>query len=296
MNILFPQNPMIRKLPEPNFETEFDAAAAVGFGCILFDEDAFSHGDVDAAFKKLPDGNDTPLVYRGWIQNEESWRRFQDALADRGHRLVSTAAQYAEVTFFPNCYPKIRDRSPRAVWTDNDDPFQAWSVSRKLGDGPFVLKDYVKSAKHLWHDACFVPKGAGRENFERIATNLRNEQGKLFHRGFVIREYVPLRRVGTSPREYPQCEEYRLFFWKQRLLTASHYHRQPENPVDWTPFVEIAGRFDAPFFSMDVALTEAEEWIVVDMGAGECSSLPPSLEAGVLYRRLSDVLKPGDEL
>ena len=64
------------------------------------------------------------------------------------------------------------------------------------------------------------------------------------------------------------CEEYRLFFWKRQLLIASHYHRQSENPVDWSPFVKLAQRFDAPFFTMDVAQAEAGNWIVVDMGAG----------------------------
>jgi hypothetical protein len=294
MNILFPQNPMIRKLPEPNFEPEFEAAGDVGFGCLLFDEDAFARGDDDEAFRRLPEGGGKPLVYRGWIQSEESFGRFRDALAERGHLLVTTAAQYAEVTFFPNYFPKIRDRSPKAVWTDSGDPFEAWSASRKLGDGPFVLKDYVKSAKHQWHDACFVPKGSGRENFERIAGNLRDEQGKLFRGGFVVREYVPLRRVGRSPREYPQCEEYRLFFWQRQLLAGAHYHGQAENPVDRAPFVAIAQRFDAQFFTMDIAQTEAGDWVVVDMGAGECSSLPPGLEPIAFYRRLADATSVRD--
>ena len=85
------------------------------------------------------------------------------------------------------------------------------------------------------------------------------------------------------------CEEYRLFFWKRQLLIASHYHRQTENPVDWSPFVNLAQRFDAPFFTMDVAQTEAGNWIVVDMGAGECSSLPPSLEPTRFYSKLAEM-------
>src|SRR5262245_18881526 len=38
----------------------------------------------------------------------------------------------------------------------------------------------VMTHKHLWHEACFVPKGTGRENFERIAENLKKEQGTTF--------------------------------------------------------------------------------------------------------------------
>jgi hypothetical protein len=288
MNILFPQNPSMHKLPEPMFEPEFDAAKSLGFQCLVFDEEALCAGEIDLALKRLPQANGTPLLYRGWIVTEELYRRFHAALSARGYSLVSSAADYAEVTYFPNYYPKIREESPPAVWTDTPDSYLAWSLSRKLGDGPFVIKDHIKSAKHLWHEACFVPKGTGRENFERIAENLKNEQGDTFFRGFVVKQYETLRSRGPSPREYPMCEEYRLFFWKRQLLIASHYHRQSENRVDWSPFVNLAQRFDAPFFTMDVAQTETGNWIVVDMGAGECSSLPPSLEPMEFYRRIAE--------
>lgn len=47
--------------------------------------------------------------------------------------------------------------------------------SRKLGDGPFVLKDHIMSVKHRWDEACFVQKCAGREQIESIAEALREE-------------------------------------------------------------------------------------------------------------------------
>jgi hypothetical protein len=295
MHVLFPQNPMMRKLPEPIFEPEYDAATSLGFKCLLFDEEALCAGEIDLALKRLPQGNATDLLYRGWILTEELYRQFQEALASRGYSLISSSAHYAEVSYFPNYYPKIRELSPPALWTDTPDAFQAWTLARQLGDGPFVIKDHIKSAKHLWHEAYFVPKGSGRENFERIAENLRREQGKTFFRGFVVKQYVPLRSRGESPREYPMCEEYRLFFWKRQLLIASHYHLQPENPVDLLPFIALAQRFDAPFFTMDIALAESGNWIVVDVGAGECSSLPPSLEPRRFYSRLAEMLgtEPG---
>ena len=227
-------------------DPEFEAAADVGFGRLLFDEDAFSHGDVDGAFARLPNGNSTPLLYRGWIQTEESFRRFHEALADRGYRLASTPDQYAEATFFPNYFSKIRDRSPAAVWTDSDDTFEAWSASRKLGNGPFVLKDHVKSAKHQWHDACFVPKDSGREDFERIAANLLVEQGLLSHRGFVIRQ--TLRAVETGRSESTGLSAVRGV--PPLLLGAATSGRGALSRATrqlgrLTPFVEIAQRFDA---------------------------------------------------
>lgn len=185
MQLLFPQNPMMKKLPDSIFGHEFDAAQSLGFSCLLFAEETLSHLGAEQAVKNLPDGGGEPLLYRGWILTEDVYRQFYHALLARGHRLVSTPEQYAEVTYFPNYYPKVHEVSPEAVWTDTDDPYFAWSQSRKLGEGPFVLKDHIKSAKHLWHEACFVPKGAVREHFESIAQALRDEQGKVFNRGLL---------------------------------------------------------------------------------------------------------------
>ncbi len=288
MKLLFPRSGMMKKLPDSVFEHEFDAAQSLGFDCLLFAEDILSHEGAEQAVRHLPDGDGGPLLYRGWIFSEDVYRALYDALTARGYRLVSTPEQYAEVTYFPNYHPKVREVSPPAVWTDTPDEYLAWSRSRTLGDGPFVLKDHIKSAKHRWHEACFVPKDAGRERFEEVAAALKAEQGKSFHRGFVVKQYVPLRSRGPSPREYPMAEEYRLFFWRRKLLVASHYHNQAANPVDWTPFERLAERFDAPFFSMDVAQAEGGNWLVVDMGAGECSSLPPSLPATRFYLGLRD--------
>ena len=118
MHVLYPQNPMMKKLPEPIFEPEFDAAKTLGFECLLFDEEALCAGEIDDAFKRFPQGDGSQLLYRGWILTEELYRRFQEALLVRGYSLVSSAAHYAEVTYFPNYSPKIRESSPGAVWTD----------------------------------------------------------------------------------------------------------------------------------------------------------------------------------
>lgn len=291
MKLLFPRNVMMKKLPEPMFEHEFDAARSLGFDCLLFAEELISLEGVAQAIKGLPEGDGGPLLYRGWIMAEELYRQFYQALRDRGYSLVSTPDQYAEVSYFPNYYPKVKELSPAAVFTDTPDAYAAWCESRRLGDGPFVIKDHIKSAKHLWHEACFVPKGAGREQFEKVAETLKSEQGRSFHRGFVVKQYVPLRDCGPTPREYPMCEEYRLFFWGQKLLIDSHYHDLPAVASDWTEFESLAERFDAPFFTMDVARTEEGAWLVVDMGAGECSSLPPSLSAERFYRRLLEAVE-----
>ena len=53
MKILFPQNPMMRKLPDSMFEAEFDAALSLGFECLLFDEMEMSSRGIEAALARL---------------------------------------------------------------------------------------------------------------------------------------------------------------------------------------------------------------------------------------------------
>jgi hypothetical protein len=279
---------MMRKLPESVFEREFDAARENGFSVHLFGEDVRSREGAERALAGLPDGNGTTLLYRGWILTEIEYRDLHAAAEERGYRLVSSPEQYSEVTFFPNYFSKIADRSPHAVWTETPDAYAAWTASRTLGDGPFVIKDHVKSAKHKWLDACFVPKGASRERFEEIAEALRAEQGAAFHGGFVVKTYVPLKAVERGPYEYPTCDEYRIFYWQRRRLAMSHYHDRPMSHFDDAEFDRIAERFAAPLFTMDIARTADDDWVIVDVGAGECSSLPPSLSAEEFYRRLRD--------
>jgi hypothetical protein len=62
MDLLFPQNPTMRKLPEPIFEPEYDAASSLGFKCLLFDEEALCAGDIELALKRLPPGTRSELI------------------------------------------------------------------------------------------------------------------------------------------------------------------------------------------------------------------------------------------
>ena len=228
MKLLFPQNPMMRKLPDSIFEREYDAAQSLGFNCLLFAEEAIWHPWCRACLEALPDGDGAVSLPR-LDSTEDEYRRFFDALSARGYRLVSTPQQYAEVTYFPNYYPKICEASPEAVWTDNDDPYLAWCASRRLGErAVLVCSRTTSSRRNTAGTRQFRPRGLAR-GFESVAEELRKEQGKVFNRGFVVKQYVPLRSRGAGPREYPQCEEYRLFFWQGELLIASHYHNQTAN-------------------------------------------------------------------
>ncbi len=217
MQLLFCYNPEMRKVPEPRYEPEVEAARDIGFVCHLMGFEDFIDGREERALQFLPPGKEATLLYRGWMFKEAEYCRLQRALRERGYSLFTTPDAYAEAHYFPNCYRKIADLTPPAAWTEGKDLSSAWRAARSLGDGPWIAKDYVKSAKQRWESACFIPRGADRATFEGICQNLMDYLGERFERGFVFKEFVPLARIGESPYGYPLCEEYRLFFFSAAL-------------------------------------------------------------------------------
>src|SRR5215213_6453612 len=93
-----------------------------------------------------------------------------------------------------------------------------------FGDAPLVLKDYVKSQKHAWAEACFIPSAADRGSVERVVRRFIELQDAELTGGLVFREYVQLRQIGTHSRSgMPLTREYRLFFLDGTLLQLAEY-------------------------------------------------------------------------
>ena len=288
MQILSCYNPELRKLPEPRFEPEIDAARESGFVCHLFGFEDFLDGREERALQFLPRADGETLLYRGWMFKEAEYRRLESALADRGYELFTPPDAYAEAHYLPNYYPLISGLTPPAAWTEGADLGEAWRAARSLGDGPWIVKDHVKSAKQRWDTACFIPRWADRAAFEQVCVNLLRYQGERFERGFVFKSFVPLERIGESPFGYPLSEEYRLFFFRGRLLSGAPYDREGGSETDFDRFEEIADRFRSGFLTMDVARAADGGWLILEVGDGGVSLLPPRVEPEEFYRALKN--------
>ncbi|WP_240356097.1 ATP-grasp domain-containing protein [Myxococcus eversor] len=143
----------------------------------------------------------------------------------------------------------------------------------------------MKSAKERWEEACFVPAGATRADFERTCANLVDERGERFERGLVVRKYLPLKVYGRTPTG-PARLEFRLFFGHGRLLAAEPYHEFDVEVPDFTAFEPLGRRIDSPFFSLDVAMLEDGGWAIVEVNDGGVSGLPPGLDPRTLFEPL----------
>jgi hypothetical protein len=213
----------------------------------------------------------------------EEYGRLDEAVAARGGSLVTTPDEYEAAHYLPAWFEAVAALSPATRWIEGTDLDEAWEAAQALGPPPYVIKDHVKSAKEHWHEACFVPAGADRTTFASVCTALVDLRADRFERGLVIRRYVPLAPAHGSGGE---PDEHRLFFWRGNLVACAPYHDVAVDVPVPRRFRGMGGIVDSPFFTVDVARTIEDDWVVLEVGDGGVSTLPPTMDPRTLYRAI----------
>lgn len=160
----------------------------------------------------------------------------------------------------------------------------------EFGSAPVVLKDFVKSRKHEWEEACFIPSASDYSAVERVVRRFIELQGDDLALGLVFREFVELAELGRHPKSgMPLTREFRLFFANQKLIACFPYWDDVEYGAADVPlahFGVLAARVDSHFFTMDVAQRRDGEWVVVELGDGQVAGLPERADVLAFYRAL----------
>ena len=198
------------------------------------------------------------------MMTAEQYGPFYEALAARGVRLVNDPAAYRHCHHLPESYPVIEGHTPRSVWLPGAgeiDMDAVMALLRPFGDAPLVVKDYVKSQKHAWDEACFIPSASDRAAVERVVRRFLELQGPDLAGGLVFREFVEFEPVGRHPRSgMPLTLEYRLFFLDGRPLLVHGVLGRGDYGGEGPPverFTALAARVRSRFFTMDVARRRA---------------------------------------
>lgn len=202
-----------------------------------------------------------------------------------GSRLINTNREHASIANLSAWYHCFEGITPK-TW------FHLHEIPEK---GPFVLKGETNSRKYSWNTHMYAEdKRVAGEVWSRLS-----KDGLVEFQNIVIREYVPLRRLDTDATGLPITEEYRLFFYKGKLMSsgfywASHEHlvEQYDLSTDNIPreFIDQIGgvAYDqvADFVVIDVARTEKGDWIVIELNDGQMSGLS-LCDPDELYRNLA---------
>jgi hypothetical protein len=297
MLILYCCDPLNPRKPDPDYAAEAAAAHHHGLPHALISYEALVRENrPDHAVQRVHEAVDAaPLtaIYRGWMLTPEQYSRLWTALEVHGIAPINTPAAYRYCHYLPEWYPALAAYTPRSVWTTNGatlDMDAIMTLLQPFGDAPLILKDYVKSRKHEWAEACYIPSAADRAAVERVARRFIALQGPDLVGGLVFRQYVPFAPLASHAQSgMPLTEEYRLFYLDGQRLAAYPYWdtaTYPAAPRPTDPFDHLAHAIPSRFFTMDIARTQAGDWQIVELGDGQVAGLPDGADVEEFYARL----------
>lgn len=276
--LLFPHNPLSPRKPDFDFEEEFEAAQAAGF------EVGFVNTDDLTVTRNVSSG---PVLYRGWMLRTDRYAELYRTLALQGLEMLTCPQAYRQTHHLPAWYDQLKELTPCSCWFPEATGWSAAAVESLIGPGPWIVKDYVKSAKHYWNEACYIPQSANLQQVTRKFLEIRDDD---LEGGLVYRRFLHLRGIGVHSRSgLPLTLEFRAFFWGTQQLAQSRYWEEgvyPERKPPWELFREALGSISSPFFTVDVACGTDERWWIVEIGDGQVSGLPPGLDPLEFYTAL----------
>lgn len=254
------------------YEEEYQAAG-LEHACALF-----SYEDLEMGKLALYGEDISSLaIYRGWMMTPELYKEFYDKLEGKGIILINTPEEYEKYHLLPGWYSDFQDVTAKTVWEDQGTVDSALLLTSGL-DGSYIVKDYVKSRKHEWYDACFIYNIANKAESRRIIGNFIERQSSDLLGGIVLRQFEQLKSIGFHDKSgMPISEEYRAFVFAGNVMIVDDYwqvnkkHRLSEDERLW---IEMLGkRIHSNFVSMDIARCADGKLIMIELGDGQVSGL-----------------------
>lgn len=140
-----------------------------------------------------------------------------NALLIKNYKLINSPIEYQNCHYLPDSYKFISGCTPKTIWltvenqkVNYDKVFNDIAV---FGNSPLIVKDFVKSQKHYWDTACFIPLATDKNNVKSIIEKFIELQNTDLNEGLVIREFVELNDLTIHSKSgMPLKQEYRLFF------------------------------------------------------------------------------------
>ena len=292
INFLFCNHPLYPNRVDEGYQKEYQAAG-LHHACALFSYENLLDGQLCLYGEQISG----LTIYRGWMLKPELYRKLYILLEEQGIMLINEPEEYEKYHLFPNWYEDFEDITAPSVWTNGTNLEDVMQIG-KLLEGPYVVKDYVKSRKHEWYDACFIRDMKNEANLEEIVNNFVKRQGTDLVGGIVLRKFEELNRIGFhSQSGMPLAEEYRIFVYGGRVIALEDYWNKSTNTrlsVDEYKWIEeIAKRVKSNFVSIDVDRKVNGTLMIMELGDGQVSGLQEIGETE-FYRAFhgQDVLNP----
>jgi len=293
-SVLFCSDPLSPSVVDSYFRGQADAVLAAGAAVALIDHDELLGGDPVRAVRRIPQGIG-PCWYRGWMIPADRYAELERALAARGGHLLTGAAEYRRAHELPGWYPTFASVTPQSVWmalAANEmvpPPVLAELcrplVAAGLGGGAAVVKDFVKSRKHEWRTACYVPDVEDEAALHRVVSQFVKLQGDDLAGGVVIRAFESFVSDG------PHVGEARVWWLDGRPVLIGPHPDSPEVAPrpDLAAIGPLVHALGCRFITTDIARHTDGGWRLVEVGDGQVSDLPSTVPPSIIAQELAAV-------
>lgn len=282
LTVLFCADPLDPRRVDPHFGRESEAVRDHYGTFSLIDHDALLAGDAAAAVRRVP-ADLGAAWYRGWMVDADQYATLHAALRKRGVRLFTDPDDYRRAHELPGWHEAFAGLTPRSVWCPVrpgavvPEPAELAELVRPLAAGPAVVKDYVKSRKHEWLEACFVPDLSDTDRLRTVAQRMVDLQEDFLTGGVVVREY----------EAYVTGEARVWWIDGEPAVIGPHPDDPGVEPVpDLTAVGPAVRALGCRFITTDLARCDDGRWRVVEVGDGQVSDLPITVDPIDLYSQL----------
>ncbi|SEG61250.1 hypothetical protein SAMN04489712_107197 [Thermomonospora echinospora] len=279
LTVVFCADPLNPRRVEPHFAREAAAVRDHYGNVVLIEHDALRQGDVLTAIRRVP-RHLGPAWYRGWMLTGAEYTALASALKERGTPLLTHPEDYLRAHELPGWHDTFAGLTPMSVWRPlppRTVPDDLAELVRPLPPGPAVVKDYVKSRKHEWEEACYVPDVKNVAQLRSIVAKMVALQEDFLAGGLVVREY----------ESYDTGEARVWWVDGEPALIGPHPDEPDLYPEPELDAVAMAVRaLGCRFITTDLARRTDGRWRVVEVGDGQVSDLPSTVDPMDLYAHL----------
>ncbi|MFD0991690.1 ATP-grasp domain-containing protein [Tenacibaculum geojense] len=298
MKIIFCDSVIDNKVVEPDYQSEFDSAKENGFETHVFSFEELTDGNINGALKFIKNSDTKEYgIYRGWMMKPKVYEQFYNGLLKKNIQLINNPTEYEHCHYLPNSYDKIVGETPKSNWTKDLTKTKIIELTNEFGVKPIIVKDFVKSEKHNWNDACFIPNASDKTKVEKIIARFLELRGDYLNEGIVFREFEELEFLTDHSKSgMPLTKEFRIVFLNKNVVQIYNYwdegNYDSEKPdIDF--FKNIAKRIDSNFFTMDVAKKKNGGWIIMELGDGQVAGLPDNANRNEYYKEIKNGVQHG---
>ncbi len=296
--IILPGHPIETNKPDPEFEKEYESAKKFG-KVFFFNLEEFAFDNELLAKLSAAETPKEDIFYHGWMMNAGQYRAFYLALQDKGYRLTNVPGHHTFCNYFDSWYPHLEGLTPKSIMVHDSNLWKIVDAAldfREETKSALIIKDAVKSLKHDWFKACFIPVHAnGIEVAKIIGTFL---EAKLTHfdlkKPIVIRKFEDLVSVGKHPKSgMPLSHEYRTYVYKGQVLLQAPYWEvdyptkaEPDPKFIQMLIKEIGSKCGSQLYTIDTALKKDGWWTCIEIGDGQVSMLPDRADKDEFFKKL----------